>query len=377
MRTLQIYSGNLYGGVEKTLTMIAQGPGSIEREFALCFEGRLRRDLIRAGARVHDLGRVRARWPWTVARARRALRAVLARTRFEVVICHSAWSQAIFGPVVRQAGLPLVFWLHDVAAGRHWIERWARLTPPDIIICNSAFTARSAASMYPRVGSVVVRPPLQTAAGDATPQRTDVRRALGTDDGVVVIVQVSRLEVWKGHDLHLQALAMLTDIAPRWVCWMVGGVQRPHEATYLGALRRRAADLGIGEQVRFLGQRTDVAALLRAADIHCQPNTGPEPFGITFIEGLAAGLPVVTTALGGAREIVDDSCGFLVPPGDPRALASVLRRLIVDPALRSRIGAGGPPRAQRLCDAAVQMAHLDSILVSVARPSGVEAPAWG
>src|SRR5882724_8865254 len=166
MRTLQIYSGNLYGGIEKTLTMIAEAPGAIERECALCFEGRLRGDLIRAGARVHDLGVVRSRWPWTVARARRALRSVLARTRFEVVICHSAWSQAIFGPVVRQAGLPLVFWLHDVAAGRHWMERWARLTPPDIVICNSAFTARSAASMYPRVGSVVVRPPLQTAAGD-------------------------------------------------------------------------------------------------------------------------------------------------------------------------------------------------------------------
>src|SRR5213083_1288230 len=128
MRTLQIYSGNLYGGVEKTLTMIAEGPGTIEREFALCFEGR----------------------------ARRALRAVLARTRFEVVIFHSAWSQAIFGPVVRQAGLPLVFWLHDVAAGRHWIERWARLTVPDVVICNSRFTARSAASMYPHLRPEVV-----------------------------------------------------------------------------------------------------------------------------------------------------------------------------------------------------------------------------
>ena len=137
MRTLQIYSGNLYGGIEKTLTMIAEAPGAIEREFALCFEGRLRGDLIRAGARVHDLGVVRSRWPWTVARARRTLRTVLARTRFEVAICHSAWSQAIFGPVVRQAGLPLVFWLHDVATGRHWLERWARLTQPDVVVCNS------------------------------------------------------------------------------------------------------------------------------------------------------------------------------------------------------------------------------------------------
>src|SRR5437763_562018 len=260
MRTLQIYSGNLYGGVEKTLTMIAEGPGAFERECALVFGGRLRRDLIRAGARVHDLGRVRARWPWTVARARRALRAVLARSRFEVVICHSAWSQAIFGPVVRQAGLPLVFWLHDVAAGRHWIERWARLTVPDVVICNSRFTARSAASMYPHLRPEVVRPPVLTEDGGPLPQRADVRRELGVDGDAVVIIQVARLEPLKGHDAHLGALSLLKDIAPRWLCWMVGGAQRPHETTYLRALQRKAAALGLADRVRFLGRGTGVAA---------------------------------------------------------------------------------------------------------------------
>jgi len=375
MRTLQIYSGNLYGGVERTLTMIAEGPGAIEREFALCFDGRLRSDLIRAGARVHDLGRVRARWPWTVARARRALRAVLARTRFEVVICHSAWSQAIFGPVVREVGLPLVFWLHDVAAGRHWIERWARLTVPDVVICNSRFTARSAASMYPHLCPEVVRPPVLTGDGGPLPQRADVRRGLGVDGDAVVIIQVARLEPLKGHEAHLEALSLLKDIAPRWLCWMVGGAQRPHETTYLRALQRKAADLGIADRVRFLGQRTDVAALLGAADIHCQPNVRPDAFGIAFVEALAAALPVVTTALGGALEILDDTCGVLVPPGDPRALASALRRLIGDPALRARIGAGGPPRARQLCDSATQMHRLDSLLVSVAAACAVGAPA--
>ncbi len=375
MRTLQIYSGNLYGGIEKTLTMIAEAPGAIEREFALCFEGRLRGDLIRAGARVHDLGVVRSRWPWTVARARRTLRTVLARTRFEVAICHSAWSQAIFGPVVRQAGLPLVFWLHDVATGRHWLERWARLTQPDVVVCNSDFTARSAASMYPGVPTEVVRPPLRTVAAGAVRHRTEVRRRLGADADVVVIAQVARLERLKGHELHLEALGMLKDIAPRWQCWIIGGVQRPREATYLRALQRKAADLGIAKSVTFLGERADVPALLRAADIQCQPNARPDAFGIAFVEGLAAGLPVVTTALGGALEVLDDSCGFLIRPADPRALASVLRRLIADPTLRATVGAAGPARARRLCDPATQMERLDSILASVVPACGIEASA--
>jgi glycosyltransferase involved in cell wall biosynthesis len=178
-------------------------------------------------------------------------------------------------------------------------------------------------------------------------------------------VQPSRLEPYKGHALHLAALARLRDAAVPWECWMIGGVQRPHEAALLAGLERTAARLGIADRVRFLGQRSDVATLLAAADIHCQPNVGPEPFGITFVEGLAAGLPVVTGALGGALEIVDESCGVLVPPGDAGALAAALHRLIQDPVLRSAIGAAGPARARKLCDPATQIRALDELLATV------------
>jgi glycosyltransferase involved in cell wall biosynthesis len=317
---------------------------------------------------------VRTRWPWTIARARRALQAVLARRAVDVAICHSAWAQAIFAPVVREAGLPQVFWLHDVARGRHWLERWARLTPPDVIICNSAFTARSAASIYPGVETHVVHPPLRVGGRDDA-RRADIRRRLGAGPEVAVIVQVARLERLKGHDLHLEALAMLKDIAPRWQCWMVGGVQRPHEARYLAALERQAADLGIAERVRFLGQRGDVSAILGAADIACQPNTQPDAFGISFVEALGAGLPVVTTAMGGALEVLGDSFGFLVPPADAAALAAMLRRLVTDPALRATVGAAGPARARQLCDPAAQMRRLDSVLASLLPPRRIEASA--
>jgi glycosyltransferase involved in cell wall biosynthesis len=146
---------------------------------------------------------------------------------------------------------------------------------------------------------------------------------------------------------------------------MVGGAQRPHEKRYLKGLRAEAAALGIGSRVNFLGQRSDVARLLAAADIHCQPNTGPEPFGITFVEALYAGLPVVTTAIGGALEIVDGSCGMLVAPNDPAALAGALRRLIEDRELRARLGAAGPARAKALCDPQAQMLALARALTKL------------
>src|SRR5262249_41027519 len=142
------------------------------------------------------------------------------------------------------------------------------------------------------------------------------------------------------------------------------GAQRPEEEHCLGDLIGRCRELGIAERVRFLGQRTDVPHLLAAADLHCQPNTGPEPFGIAFVEALYAGLPVVTTALGGALEIVDESCGILVPPDDGAALQGVLRGLPADPERRRALGQGGPARAMTLCDPAQAMQRLQNFLRS-------------
>jgi glycosyltransferase involved in cell wall biosynthesis len=125
-----------------------------------------------------------------------------------------------------------------------------------------------------------------------------------------------------------------------------------------------ATKLGIVDRIRFLGRRTDVARLLAAADIHCQPNLGPEPFGITFVEAMAAGLPIVTTVLGAAAEVVTPANGILVPPADAPALASALQRLISDPDLCRHLGDAGPSRARQLCDPGSRMEDLRQLLAS-------------
>ncbi len=216
---------------------------------------------------------------------------------------------------------------------------------------NSVFTLSFLGNLFPWVRSVVIHQPVPALApADADGNRRSIREALQTPDDAVVIVQACRLERWKGHGLLFDALSRLASV-PGWVCWIAGGPQRPHEQIYFGELRRRVADLGIAERVRFLGQRDDVPNVLAAADVHCQPNTGPEPFGVAFVEvTLYAGLPVVTTSMGGALEIVDDDCGILVPPEAPEALAAALLRLIRDTDLRGRLGKNGPGKARALCD---------------------------
>jgi glycosyltransferase involved in cell wall biosynthesis len=173
------------------------------------------------------------------------------------------------------------------------------------------------------------------------------------------------MEAWKGQAVLLEALGVLRD-RPGWTLWQVGGAQRKREGRYLQSLRESAERLGIADRVRFLGQRSDVAALLGAADVFCQPNLAPEPFGISFIEAMSAGLPVVTSAAGGALEIIDASCGLLVPAGDARALAAALERLMQDPAERERLGRAGTRRAAELCDPTVQTRRFAELMEELA-----------
>jgi glycosyltransferase involved in cell wall biosynthesis len=286
----------------------------------------------------------------------------LTKEKFDVIINHSCWPQAIFGPVVKSKQLPLVFWCHDTPKGKHWLERWAKGIKPDLAIANSNYTLAAMPNLYPGVPSKTIYLPVPAPEiGDRASVRRAVRAELNAPEEATVIIQASRLERWKGQAALIAALGQLRDL-PGWLCWIAGGAQRPHEAQYLQELEGQVRELGIGDRVRFLGQRTDVPHLLAAADIHCQPNTGPEPFGIAFIEALYAGLPVVTTAMGGGAEVVEDSCGRLVGPDDDKGLSEVLRLLIVSGEARASLGAEGPARAYQLCDPGRQLNRFCELL---------------
>jgi glycosyltransferase involved in cell wall biosynthesis len=367
LRVLHLHSGNMYGGVETmlvTLARLRQLCPSMEPHFGLCYEGRLSRELQSAGVPVYFFGGVRISRPWTGWRARRHLRMLLECEHFDAAICHMPWPLVIFGSTLRRAGPPVVFWAHGLHDGRNRLERMAQRHTPDVTVANSSFVAHSTASLFPGVPTRVLYIPVVLGNGSKSADwRGTVRRELGVDEQTAVIIQVSRAEAWKGHLLHIRALAELKHLKG-WTCWMAGGSQNSNEARYFHQVQQMAADLGIADRVRFLGQRSDIEQLLAGADIFCQPNEGPEPFGIVFVEALWAGRPVVTTAMGGALEIVDDSCGLRVEPGSPAKLAAALEQLIVSSALRSRLGAAGPARAKCLCDPASQIPALQQLLRS-------------
>ena len=208
------------------------------------------------------------------------------------------------------------------------------------MIANSQFFAGSVRNVFPGVRVEAWNLPVAQLDTDKK-TRAVVRSQLGTSEGVVVILQASRLERWKGQAIHLAALGLLRD-SPAWECWLAGGIQKAGEAQFLDELRSAVERAGIADRVRFLGERADVPRLMAAADVFCQPNTGPEPFGIVFVEALYAGLPVVTSGFGGATEILDKTCGVLTTPGDAEAVAAALRGLIPGPVEATGAGDSRP-----------------------------------
>ncbi len=369
LHVLHVHSGNLFGGVETilmTLVRLRETCPDLRTEFALCFEDRLSRELTENGAPVHFLGEVRVSRPWTILRARRAMRDRLRHQLPDLIVFHSAWAHSLFAPVVRKFRLPVVWWLHNRATGKHWTERWARLTKPDLMLCVSQDTATTAERLFRDVPKEVIYAPMpMRPTSFSAAEREAVRAELGAPAGSVVIVQVSRMEAWKGHVVHLKALAELSDL-PGWVCWQVGGPHRPEEVPYFEQVQAMARDLGLADRVHFLGRRSDVPRLLAAADLFCQPNLDAEGLGIVFVEALLAGLPVITSALGGAVELVDASCGLLMPVGDVTAVARSLRELIVDPGRRRALGAAGPGRVEQLCHPVRQMQKIKELFERVA-----------
>lgn len=174
--------------------------------------------------------------------------------------------------------------------------------------------------------------------------REAVRIELGVAADRCLVVMVGHLRRWKGHALVLDALRTGGRALQEKIVVAFAGGAPSDDRQHADDLRARAAAEGL-TCVRFLGERTDAADIMAAADVALHASTSPEPFGLVLVEAMILGRPVVASALGGPLEIVTPESGLLFDPTDPGALAALLGRLADDPALRAALGAAGRRRA--------------------------------
>jgi glycosyltransferase involved in cell wall biosynthesis len=207
--------------------------------------------------------------------------------------------------------------------------------------------------------------------------RAAARLKLGIGGDELVVVYVGRMLPRKDVRNVVRALALLRADRPVTLLLTGGETREPDPAATpeIGELQRLAAELGVGEHVRFVGKRQpdELRDYYAAGDVAV---TTPwyEPFGLTPLEGMACGVPVIGPDVGGISfTISHGETGYLVPPHDPAALALRLRALLSDAELRARMGRAARARVEREFTwpivAARTAALYEDVLARAGRPA--------
>ena len=236
----------------------------------------------------------------------------------------------------------------DVAARLAESERLALAHARRVVI-----TGRSTRSLMTDCGLVhndvvVVEPGTDPAA-----------LAMGSGSTDVHLLTVATLNPGKGHETLIEALALVPH--RRWRLTCVGSLHR-HPGTS-DAVRKTIARLGLGAHVSLVGELSvaDVGVSYDRADVMVLASRR-ETYGMAVAEALARGLPVVATATGAIPDLVGSEAGIVVAPGDRRALADALTRMIDDAVVRARCAAGARRVRERLPDWDHAAARMETAL---------------
>lgn len=281
---------------------------------------------------------------WLVPFATAAL--IARRATYDVVCCVDVRAAGVAALAARRlTGRPVVVQAQTpgVMSGNRALLKWparAIYRRADAFACISRSVEREALGAgIPRervhhlpnaIDMDVYRPPEES-------ERAALRRDFDVPSEAIVCLFVGRLSREKGLMELLEAWRQLGDRRGAAVLFVAGPDMEGHPWNVGPEARAFVARCGLEDSVRFLGGVSDVPRLLRIADVAVQPSHF-EALGLSAIEALASGVPVVASAVGGLVDfIADDRNGKLCPPRDPSALAAALRAVIGDPPLRRRL----------------------------------------
>jgi glycosyltransferase involved in cell wall biosynthesis len=346
-RVLVLTVGFTIGGAEQVILMTAPRLQRAGFEITVaCLKewGPLGDELEERGVRAVALG---ARGAWDLRAAGRLL-SLLRRDRVQILHAHLFLANVTARVLGWMVGVPVVIATHhdtDVWMGlRHRLLE--RLTAPlsaCVVACSEAVRRHALEAQGLRPG--LVRTLLNgTEIPEGTPDpagRERVRRELGAGPADLLVGAVGRLdEPKKGLPVFLAAARLLARDLPRVRFAIVG------DGPARARLEARAAREGVSHRTVFAGQRRDIHEVMRALDVLVQPSRW-EGFGVTLLEAMAAGTPVVASRVGGVPEVVlHDATGLLVPPGAPEALAEACATLLRDRERAARLARAARERVE-------------------------------
>jgi glycosyltransferase involved in cell wall biosynthesis len=169
-----------------------------------------------------------------------------------------------------------------------------------------------------------------------------VRDELGIGKNDAVLGTAAAIRSWKGHEYLLEAMPLITKEFPDVKLILAG------DGPIMYLIQKRISELGLKKSVFLLGHREDVPAVINAFDISVLASYASEGIPQFVLQSMAAGKPVIGTAVGGIPEVVKDGVnGIIVPPRDSEAIARAVKTLLSDPDKARRMGRAGYEMAAR------------------------------
>jgi glycosyltransferase involved in cell wall biosynthesis len=281
----------------------------------------------------------------------------------DAILSWMAKAHIYVAPASFFSGVPVAWYQHGTPRGETW-DRAMTLLPSTTILCCSEASKLSQDQLFPSHKTVVCYPGVELGCRTAT--RQSARQLLKLPASVPIIGVVARLERWKGVHVFVESARLLADSFPTAIFFIVGGAH-PRDLPYSRELDEQIRMAALGDRLLVVGQKTasEVALWQAAADIMMHPTIGAEPFGMSIVEAMGAGTPVIASDVAGPTEIITDGVdGFLIPPGDPNAMAEIAKRLLADPELRSSITRAALERSRRFSMDVFQ-SRIDDILTGI------------
>jgi len=341
MRIAHLIETDGPGGAERVLAHLAtelQERGAWNVAFLPADgEGWLGRELERSGVAIEHF---RLERPFSPAFAG-WLHAALRRHR--VMVAHShEFTMAVYGAwAARRAGIPHVITMHGNA---YYAERLRRRLAMRAAVGLSGRTVAVSLPLARRLARDLWIPRSRVAmipngVPRVPPGRTTLREELGLRPDDRLLVSVGNLYPVKGQRHLVDALAALARLHPTVHVAIAG------RGDLESALSAQARDHGVGERLHLLGLRSDIAAILAAADVFVLPSLS-EGLPLALLEAMFAGCPIVASDVGEVGAVLaGGEAGVLVPPGDPTALAAAIGGLLSDPSRARELGARAALRA--------------------------------
>jgi glycosyltransferase involved in cell wall biosynthesis len=252
---------------------------------------------------------------------------------------------------------------HEVEGRAQWLQKFALAGSITPVACARE-VAHSLERRYGIRDALVIPnciPVRQYRTSAAAREEWREREGISREERI--LLSVARFAPQKNHELLIRAFAIVAAHHRNARLVLAGRGESQQQA------ERLTATLGIGDRVKFLGLRTDVPNVLSGADIFVL-SSDYEGNPLALMEAMAAGLPVVSTAVGGVPELIEEGKeGLLVKAGDVEALADRLARLLADDSERLRMGKAASSRAEREFDIGIMAAKYSALYDQLLRKS--------